>query len=112
MAGSAGAFVADEIDFAAQADALAAVNRKLAEEVAHYKSAEEVRNRLAAIVECSDDAIIGKTLEGAIASWNRGAEKIFGCSSAEALGTMRMLLPSERTGSGERHPQNRQSCLP
>ena len=41
---------------------------------------------LAAIVETSADAIIGWTLEGAIFSWNGGAEKLFGYSSAEAVG--------------------------
>jgi len=61
------------------------------------KRAEEVRERLAAVVESSDDAIIGKTLDGTISSWNRGAEKVFGYSSAEAVGkTMRMLIPPER----------------
>ena len=73
------------------------VNRKLAEEIAERKWAEQVRSRLSAVVESSDDAIISKTLEGIITSWNRGAENIFGYSSAEALGkSMRMLLPPER----------------
>jgi PAS domain S-box-containing protein len=73
------------------------VNRKLEEEVAERKWAEEVRGRLSAVVESSDDAIIGKTLEGTITSWNRGAEKVFGYTSAEALGkSMRMLLPPDR----------------
>jgi two-component system sensor histidine kinase/response regulator len=73
------------------------VNKKLEEEVSECKWAEEVRGHLSAVVESSDDAIIGKTLAGTIGSWNRGAERVFGYSSAEVLGkSMRMLLPPER----------------
>ena len=57
----------------------------------------EARERLAAVVESSDDAIVSKALDGAITAWNRGAEKLFGYSPAEAMGkSMRMLLPEER----------------
>lgn len=63
----------------------AAVRRKLAEEAAL---------RLAAIVESSDDAIIGKTLDGIIVSWNRGAEKIYGYSAQEVIGqSVSILIP-------------------
>jgi PAS domain S-box-containing protein len=61
------------------------------------ESANRSNFRLAAIIESSDDAIISKSLEGVITSWNSGAERIFGYTSAEALGqTMRMLLPPDR----------------
>jgi PAS domain S-box-containing protein len=48
--------------------------------------AEEAKNNLAAIVECSDDAILSETLEGTITSWNAGAEKMYGHSAGEIVG--------------------------
>ena len=72
-------------------------NRKLEEEVSERKWREEVRGHLAAVVESSDDAIISKTLDGTITSWNPGAKKLFGYSSPEAVGKlMAMLVPPER----------------
>ncbi len=60
------------------------------------KEAEEARARLAAIVESSDDAIIGKTLDGVITSWNRGAQKIYGYSKEEVVGKrINILVPPE-----------------
>src|ERR1035438_8021042 len=47
-------------------------------DITERKRAEEVRERLAAVVESSDDAIIGKTLDGVITTWNHGGEKVFG----------------------------------
>jgi PAS domain S-box-containing protein len=53
--------------------------------------------QLAAIVQSSDDAIISKTLDGIISSWNPGAQKLFGYPAEEALGKpMTMLIPPDR----------------
>jgi PAS domain S-box-containing protein len=66
-------------------------------DITEQKRGEEARERLAAIVESSDDAIISKTLDGTISAWNSGAERLFGYSSSEAVGKpMLMLVPPER----------------
>ena len=57
---------------------------------------EEYIGHLAAIVESSDDAIISKSLEGIIKSWNKGSEKMFGYSSEEAIGKhISLIIPPE-----------------
>jgi PAS domain S-box-containing protein len=69
----------------------------LQSEIADRRRAQETTERLAAVVESSDDAIITKTLQGIITAWNGGAEKLFGYTSAEMLGKpMRMVIPPER----------------
>lgn len=59
--------------------------------------AEITTRRLATIVETSDDAIISKTLDGVILTWNRGAERIFGYTTEEVVGKpVTILFPPER----------------
>jgi PAS domain S-box-containing protein len=58
----------------------------VARDLTERKLIEEARSRMAAIVEYSDDAIIGKDLNGIVSSWNRGAKKILGYSSTEMIG--------------------------
>ncbi len=55
-------------------------------EIGERKKVQEARARLAAIVESSEDAIVGRTSEGIITSWNSGARKIYGYTAAETLG--------------------------
>src|SRR5439155_11216546 len=67
-------------------------------DITERKRVEAVRARFAALVEASADAIIGKTLEGIITSWNPAAELLFGYSAQEVLGkSMLLLIPPERT---------------
>ena len=67
------------------------------EDVTERKLAEEERARLAAIVESSDDIIIGKTLDGIITSWNKAAERLYGYSAHEVMGQpISVLVPPER----------------
>jgi PAS domain S-box-containing protein len=62
------------------------------------KRAEEAYRRLASLVEFSGDAIIGKTLDGIVTSWNRGAEKIFGYTEEEAKGrSVTLIIPPDRS---------------
>ena len=57
---------------------------------------DEVRNRLAAVVEGSDDAIVSKTLEGIVTTWNAGAERLFGYSAEEIVGrSITILIPPD-----------------
>ncbi|MHB8883776.1 MAG: PAS domain S-box protein [Methylovirgula sp.] len=61
------------------------------------QEAEAAAQRLAAIVESSDDAILAKNLDGIIMSWNEGAERLFGYSAEEAIGQpVTLLIPPER----------------
>lgn len=66
-------------------------------DVTHERETEEKRGMLAAIVENSDDAIISKTLNGIITTWNGGAEKIFGYQERETIGKhISILIPRDR----------------
>jgi len=60
------------------------------------KAGAEISSRLAAIVQCSDDAIIAKDLNGIITHWNSSAERIFGYKEQEALGKpIALIIPPE-----------------
>ena len=66
------------------------------QDITERKLAQETSNRLAAIVQSSEDAIMRMDLNGIIGSWNRGAEKIFGYTAAEVVGTSNLrLIPAD-----------------
>ena len=76
----------------------------VARDISERKRAEEARSQLALIVESSDDAIIGKTLDGIILSWNRGAEQMYGYSAREIVGCpITVVVPSDRLGDVALH---------
>ena len=66
-------------------------------DISEHKRVEEVGQRLSAIVESSEDAILSKNLDGIIMSWNRGAERLFGYSADEMIGkSVTLLFPADR----------------
>lgn len=74
-------------------------NRDITEE----NRAQEAQTRLAAIVESSDDAIVSKSLDGIITSWNKAAERIFGYSADEAIGQhITLIIPRDRNAEEEK----------
>ena len=66
-------------------------------DLSELKRRDGAQARLAAIVESSDDAIVSKSLDGIIESWNAGAQRIFGWSAEEAIGQpILLIIPPER----------------
>jgi PAS domain S-box-containing protein len=66
------------------------------------RSADELRALLASVVDSSDDAIVTKTLQGVITSWNRGAERLFGYTVDEAVGQpIFLIIPDDRKAEEE-----------
>ena len=67
------------------------------QDITERMQAEEVRDRLSALVTSSEDAIISKTLDGIITTWNRAAERMFGYSAAEMIGkSVSLLIPPQQ----------------
>jgi PAS domain S-box-containing protein len=72
-------------------------SRCFTHDVTEKKRAETVRARLASLVESSADAIVSKTLDGTICTWNKGAEQMFGYTAEDVVGkSIMVLIPSDR----------------
>jgi len=99
-----GVFTGDSEDIVAAIAAHAAIaldNAHLLQsaqaEATYRRRADEASQRLAAIVESSDDAIVSKNLDGIITTWNQGAQRLFGYPPDEAVGRpITMLIPPDR----------------
>jgi PAS domain S-box-containing protein len=69
----------------------------IARDITLQSTLERDRNRLGAIVDSSDDAIVSKDLNGVIQTWNRAAERMFGYSASEAVGqSITLIIPDDR----------------
>ena len=73
-------------------------------DVTELNRALEQHARLASIVESSQDAIVGRSFDGSILTWNAGAEKMFGYSAAEAVGQpVSLIVPKEELEQADAH---------
>src|SRR5438552_5135113 len=75
--------------------------KELKKRVTELEQGENAQFYLAALVESADDAIIGKTLDGVITSWNRGAENLFGYTASEAIGKPVTILHPPKNAEEE-----------
>jgi diguanylate cyclase (GGDEF)-like protein/PAS domain S-box-containing protein len=70
-------------------------------DITDRKQAELDRSRLAAVLDSSQEAILGKDLQGRITSWNTGAERLYGYRAEEVIGeSVEIIIPPERRGEG------------
>ncbi len=74
----------------------------IAQDITARKEMERYRGLLTAIVESSDNAIVGETFDGIITEWNKGAERIFGYSATEVIGQNISLIVPEKLLNEER----------
>lgn len=96
-----GSYYIEEMSITPVRDSAGAITHDIAvkQDVTEIRAAQTERALLACIVESSEDAIIGKTLDGTIVSWNKGAESLYGYDAAEAIGqSVSFLVPPDRPG--------------
>lgn len=75
----------------------------IARDITAQRRAEAERQRLAQIVASSEDAILAKTPEGVITTWNAGAERLYGWTAEEAIGShISLIIPADRCNEDER----------
>ena len=92
----AGRFALTAAVFAAVGIAFGEFQQRLRGMQRENRTLHDDRARMAAIVESSDDAIIGKDLRGIVTSWNPGAERVFGYTAGEAIGQpLLQIFPAE-----------------
>jgi PAS domain S-box-containing protein len=77
------------------------------EDIREWRAAEEMRIRMAALVSSSNDAIIGKTFDGIVTSWNPAAEQLFGFTEAEMVGESIFKIVPEEDRNAEQELLNR-----
>jgi PAS domain S-box-containing protein len=95
--------------FDASGTLIGAINMLI--DLTEQKAAERATRRLVSIVESSDDAIVSKDLNGVIATWNRGAERLFGYFAEEVIGKPIMIIvPSDR--QAEEAGTSKSRCSP
>jgi PAS domain S-box-containing protein len=91
--------ISGDILFSELEDILKSQKLNILEDISEQKRAEVVQAYLAAIMESSNDAIIGKTMQGIIIIWNQGAERLFGYKATEIIGLpVNTLIPPDRQG--------------
>src|SRR5581483_3780703 len=91
-----------ETQIAARTVELTDANAALRQQLDERKKLQASLSTLAAIVENSEDAIIGKDLNGRITAWNRGAEKLYGYNAEQAIGQpVTIITPQDRRGEVE-----------
>jgi PAS domain S-box-containing protein len=92
------------------------ITRRKQDELARIEALNDshrASQRLAAIVESSDDAIVSKDLRGVITSWNRGAQRMFGYTAEEAIGqSIMMIVPEDRRAEELRVLERLRANLP